>query len=306
MAIAKKTCLLLCLCVLLVGCSRTAFVYNRLDFLLPWYIQGYADLNGEQKDYLDQLLVPLLDWHRSRELPCYVVLLENVEAALESRTLGGDDIGAVVREFESAWFRIEARGLERLLDLGAQLSDEQVAHVLAELEERHRELEEEYLSRSDDEFYDDSYDAMLDTAEDYLGRLQKPQRNLLRAGSRELKRADGVWLSERALFLQRLAVLLERKPGWQQGVRDLVATRDESVSAEYREKLAYNIFLLQELTAQVLNTRTEQQDVSLRKRFAGFREDFTKLAAQGAGEFEAQCSTELAGAPLLPEIRVDG
>lgn len=287
---ARGICLLLCLCLALAGCSRTAFVYNRLDFLLPWYIQGYADLSGEQEDYLDQLLVPFLGWHRSQELPCYVVLLEDVEAALESRTLDGEDIGVILREFESAWLRIEARGLEHLLDLGAQLSDAQVADLLAELEERHQELAEEYLPRSDDEFFQDSYDAMLDTAEEYLGRLQQPQRGLLQAGSRELKRADGVWLARRAAHLRRLAILLEREPGWQQGVRELIATRDESVSREYSEKLAFNIRLLQELTARVLNVRTERQDAHLRKRLASYREDFTLLAAQAEGGAAGECA----------------
>ncbi len=295
MARARGICLLLCLCLALAGCSRTAFVYNRLDFLLPWYIQGYADLNGEQEAYLDELLAPLLAWHRSRELPCYVLLLDDLEAALGEQTLSGEDIAARVTRLEEAWSRLETRGLDRLLALGSQLSDAQIEEFLAELDSRHEALEEEYLPRDDDEFFADSYDAMLDTAEDYMGRLQASQREALMTGSRKLKRVDALWLAERAVFLQRLEALLEsRKPGWQQGVRDLIASRAESVSAEYAKALDYNIDILQGLAAEVLNTRSERQDTHLRNRFAQLKNDFSKLAAQAVDVDEAQCLAAMA------------
>ena len=41
--------LTLALLLLLGACSGTTFVYNRLDFLLPWYVDDYAELNGEQE-----------------------------------------------------------------------------------------------------------------------------------------------------------------------------------------------------------------------------------------------------------------
>jgi hypothetical protein len=41
---ACKTFLVLTL-FLLSGCSSTTFFYNRLDFILPWYLDKYVDLN---------------------------------------------------------------------------------------------------------------------------------------------------------------------------------------------------------------------------------------------------------------------
>ncbi|MCB1843071.1 MAG: hypothetical protein KDI09_08940 [Halioglobus sp.] len=287
---ARACCLLLGLLALLAGCSSPTFVYNRLDFLLPWYIQSYADLDREQEDYLDELLDPFLRWHRTQELPCYATLVDRAENMLSSDALSAGDIDGLMRAFESAWYRTEAEALERLLALGEKLTDKQIAAFLAELEERHKDLEKEYLPRSDDEFFDDSYDAMVDTAQDFLGRLQPPQRDLLRAGSRELKRADDVWLAERAAFLQRLASLLERKPGWQQGVREIIATRDTAVSAQYTELLNYNVAVLQGLAANVLNIRSQRQDARVRKRLAGYRNDFITLAVQGGSEGGAHCA----------------
>ena len=93
------------------------------------------------------------------------------------------------------------------------------------LKQRQQEYEEEYLARSDEEFYQESYDNLLDSVQDYLGSLSEQQREMLRNGSRRLLRFDHAWLQGRADWLQQLAVLLQRQPGWQEKIRAQVAAR---------------------------------------------------------------------------------
>ena len=194
------------------ACSSTTYVYNRLDFLLPWYMDDYVDLNAEQETYLDNLLVPFLAWHRAQELPVYLIALDNIEDSL-NQPLTAEIIGTIVTDFEAAWLRLQGEGLTQLLDLGARLSDEQIAAFLEVLWEQQREFEEEYLERTEAEFYEDNYDNTLDTLQDYIGRLSDVQRQWVRESSRQLLRSDQVWLQERARWLTQLAILLERKPG---------------------------------------------------------------------------------------------
>jgi len=103
--------LLGCVC-LTMGCSSTTFFYNRLDFILPWYVNDYADLNREQNNYLDELLDSFLQWHRTRELPCYLVLLDEVEGTLAQK-LTPEDIAELSLTFERAWYRVEGEALAR-------------------------------------------------------------------------------------------------------------------------------------------------------------------------------------------------
>jgi len=280
--------LLLCGLALAAGCSSTTFFYNRLDFILPWYIDDYANLDGRQKGHLDELLDPFLQWHRTRELPCYLMLLDEVETSLDGE-LTAQDIAALSLEFERAWQRVEARALGWAIELGERLSDEQMVEFLAQLDERQQELREEYLERDDEEVAEDSYDRMVDTAEDYLGRLQPEQREILRASSEGLRRIDADWLAQRRAFLDRLAVVLEREPGWQRRLRALVAARDEQLSPGYAAALDYNLALLQETTAKVLNARSERQDRKLRRRLAGLREDVQTLIAQAEEGVRTGC-----------------
>jgi hypothetical protein len=268
--------------VLLLGaCSGTTFVYNRLDFLLPWYVDDYADLDGKQEVYLAELLAPFLAWHRKQELPAYVEIVTAIEGSLDQpQTPAG--IAAVFARMEAAWLRLEGEALDWLLDLGAQLSDEQIAGFLEVLQEQQEEFEEKYLTRSDEEFYEDSYDNLVENANEYLGALSDEQRKLLRDTSRRLLRSDQAWLQERALWLDQLADLLKREPQWQQRVREAVAERRENPSPEYRRIYAHNMGVVYELIATLLNGRSARQDNFLRDKLQALRGDLETLIEQGS------------------------
>jgi hypothetical protein len=262
------------------ACSSTTYVYNRLDFLLPWYMDDYVDLDAEQEAYLDELLVPFLAWHRAHELPVYLTALNRIEDSL-NQPLTAAVVGTIVTEFELAWLRLQSEGLERLLDLGASLSDEQIAAFLEALWEQQREFEEEYLERDEEEFFEDNDDNTRDTFQDYLGKLSDDQKQWVRDGSRRLLRSDQVWLKERAQWLTELGILLTREPGWQERVRVAVSAKNNTMTPEYQRIYEHNMDAIYQLAAQVLNARSERQSRHLRGKLADVREDLETLIAQG-------------------------
>jgi cation transport regulator ChaC len=267
--------------LLLSACSSTTFIYNRLDFILPWYLDDYAQLNSEQDIYLEELISPFLAWHRSEELPRYLLILEQIDSSLE-RQLGPDDVADIAAQLEAAWYRLEGEALDWLLDLGAELSDEQVQDFLEELQEQQSEYEKKYLKRPEEDFREDSYDSLLDSMQDYLGRLDSKQRAVLREASEGLMRSDLTWLTERAAWLQRLGVMMQREPGWQQRIRDASAAKNETVSAEYLRIYEHNTRLIYRAVADTLNSRSSKQDGRLRGKLDALREDLQILIAQGA------------------------
>ncbi len=266
--------------LMLGACSGTTLLYNRLDFLVPWYVDDYAELNGEQETYLEELLTPFLAWHRAQELPSYVKILGDIETSLdEPETQAG--VEAIFAEFERAWLRLEGEALDSLLDLGAQLSDTQIDGFLKVLWEQQDEYKEEYLERSDDEFYEDSYDNLKDNAKEYLGALSDKQRNVLRESSSKLLRSDEEWLRERADWFKQLEVILKRGPQWQQRVRAAVAARRDKFSPEYVRIYENNSAVIADAIARLLNSRTERQDRHVRSKLSDLREDFETLIAEG-------------------------
>ena len=267
------------LMLLLTGCSGTTFVYNRLDFLIPWYMGKYVDLTRLQKQLLDEQLEPFLRWHRYDELPAYLHILEQIEAALDDGVTP-DQIALIVVEIEAAGLRIERSGLEWMIVLGEDLTDKQMAEFIANLREKQEEYEEEYLPRDDDEFHEEAYENLKDSLQDYMGRLDWGQRGILEESVAQLQRSDGAWLRERAAWLDRLEVILQREEGWQQALRDSLANRDQTTSPEYQAIYEHNAAVIFEALAKVLSSRTEQQDRRLRRNLSSLREDLETLIAK--------------------------
>ena len=268
------------LLVFLTACSSTTFVYNRLDFLLPWYLGDYVELEREQKKQLGSLLDPFLQWHRAEELPQYLQLLQEAESKLDG-PLTAADIESISLSFEAAWLRLESRALEWLMELGEELSDEQIAGFITELRDKQSEYEEKYLTRTDEEYHEEAYENLRDSLQDYMGRLDSEQRELLRDSSLELLRSDGVWLPERAAWIDMLQRVLRREPGWQQALREAIASRDDTVSAAYRDTYAHNAGVIYATLAEVINSRSEKQDRRLRSEIGGLERDLETLIEQG-------------------------
>lgn len=267
----------------LAGCSSTRFFYNRLDFLLPWYLGDYVELDREQGLHLRREVDSLLEWHRRDELPRYLGLLDDVVASLE-RKLTTDDLVAVTVSVELALQRLQDRALDALLALGAGLDDEQMAALIANLWEQQSEYEEKYLERSDSEYRNEACERLIDNARTYIGRLQRGQKAALRQACDDLQRSDTLWLEARADWLLYLEQVLQREPGWRQRLRRALAARDERMSEEYRAAYSHNFEVIQQAVVTLLNSRSERQDAHLRRKLDKLRRDISALIEQGLDE----------------------
>lgn len=270
---------LICSLLWLSACSSTTFVYNRMDFIVPWYVDDYVDLDSGQREQLDELLVPFLAWHRQQELPRYIQLLQGVQSDLD-QPLSPQQVASSYAEVEQAWLRLQDESLVWMLALGEDLRDEQMAEFLEELQEGQQDYEKEYLGRSQETYREDSYDSFKDSMQDNLGRLDQSQRVRLRQASNELNRSDAIWLSERAAWLQRLDTILQRHPGWQQTLLEAIAQRQETTSPEYLETFDHNLQVIFAAVADVLNSRTPKQDKHLRRRLEDLQQELESLLVQ--------------------------
>jgi len=264
------------LALLLAGCSSTTFVYNRLDFFVPWYVGKYVHLDHDQKQELRVLLEPFLEWHREEELPAYLALLDRAELELE-KPVTAAQLEALGEALQEAWSRIESRGLEWMITLAEGLSEEQLAEFMAELRDKQADYEEEDLGRDDEEYRKDARENLEEQLEDLLGRIDAEQEALLDEAASKLWRADRTWLAERARWLDRLEQILQRAPGWKDELRRAIAGREAYNSAEYLETYEHNAAVLYAVIAEVLNSRSERQEKHLRREIEDLREDLSRL-----------------------------
>ena len=66
----KKYLLIIITLCFLSGCI-VRFVYNQLDWIIPWYIGQMISLSDEQDSALEKSLVSQLKWHRVTQLAEY-------------------------------------------------------------------------------------------------------------------------------------------------------------------------------------------------------------------------------------------
>ena len=260
---------------LLVGCSTTTFIYNRIDFLLPWYLGSYVELTKDQKQYLDELLIPFFNWHRSDELPKYLEIINRTENILEGE-VKAENIANISLNVEEAWFRLEKEVLVWVLPLASDLTDEQIQSFLQVMQKKSTEYENKYLGRSDKDYRQDTYDKVRDNLQRFMGELSQQQLGLVKSYTQNMHRIDGVWLQNRNTLLISLASILERDSGWKERL-SRINQRDDAVSQSYRKTYAHNLDVIYHLIAEVLNTRSEKQDQRLRRQLSKYRTDIKTL-----------------------------
>jgi hypothetical protein len=264
--------------ILISACGST-FVYRQLDWLIPWYVDGMVDISRSQKDDLKDRLVPVLEWHRQEELARYIEVFDHIEADLQSPVTAPQARGWIA-EAESAIQRVEMRLLDVALELGGELSNEQMQEFRDSLWEKHQEYEEEFLARDEEEYYEEIFDWVIETTESFMGRLSEEQEDVYRRAVDQVIRFDGIWLENRAEWLRRIEPLLQRPTGWQDAMRTAHRERETGYSAEYHRVYRHNLDLMTRAMADVLNQRTARQSERLAEEFEDWRLRLRKMARE--------------------------
>ncbi|HBX55541.1 MAG TPA: hypothetical protein DEH10_09155, partial [Pseudomonas sp.] len=78
----KGLLLVLVASLLLSACSRIGLAYRNLDWLVPWRLNDYLNLNSEQQAWLKPRIQSHLTWHCSRELPLTLDWLQRTQDLL--------------------------------------------------------------------------------------------------------------------------------------------------------------------------------------------------------------------------------
>lgn len=272
----KRCALLVLLLVLLLPGCTASFTYDRLDWLIPWWVNGYVDISREERKLLQAQLEPALAWHRQEELARYDAWLAEMASALD-RTVSPVEVLGWMEGAIAAAERIEESMLKVAVEFGATISDRQLAEFIASVQEEQDEFEEEFLSRTDQEYIEENTQNMVEFAEKLLDRLDPAQIRVLEQAGQALKRFDTAWLAERRDWLQTMERLLQREPGWQHAVMAAWDERRTQRTPEYRQLLAHNLALVSAAYADLLNNMNPRQRDHAHQEIRKLRDKLAKL-----------------------------
>jgi len=274
----------LCVVLILSGCSSLQIAYNYAPNYVAYRLNGYLSLDGSQKRALDQELEKFIAWHAETALPGYTRTLEAWQARVDDAVpFTATEVLAIQQQVEEALEVVGHRAAQQLAGLLVTLTPKQQSRLAAEFESENKDYFNEFLKNPNSEATrKNNYKRALKRYEDWLGVLTNNQEKLITDLSDRRSKILVVWGEERALRQKTLLDLLAQQRG-QDPLQAEVALREYLGSLKhYREPtlVTQQSQLRQEwaqATADVLNSLTLEQKIYLKKMLGGYAQDFASL-----------------------------
>ncbi len=282
--------------LLLAGCSVLRIGYSQAPNLAYWWIDGYADLNGEQSAKLREGIDRWFDWHRRVELPLYASLLARAQREVMEPTLSTDRLCTWRDEAQRRLDAALQEATPAFATLMVSLTPEQIGHVERKMAKDGDELKKDFAQTDKADRATASFKRTLERYENLYGKLDDAQRarlaQLLAASPFDADR----WLAERERRNAELLALLTKvsadgrsadsavaQTQAQAAVRMIAERALRSPRPDYR---AYQQRLTQEncaLAAAMHNATTPAQRQHARNKLKGWEDDVRLIAAGPAG-----------------------
>lgn len=170
----------LLLAAALGACSAIKLAYNNLPTVSYWWLDGYLDFDAEQTPKVRDELAQLLAWHRQNELPRLAALLQDAQALAPGEVTPGQ-VCAMAERIRERLLAVTERAEPAGTELALSLTDAQLQQLERKYARNNADYRKDWLDRTPAQMHEKRYDQFLDRAEDFYGRLNPEQRELLKA-----------------------------------------------------------------------------------------------------------------------------
>ena len=278
----KTLLLLLCLSLLISACSRAGLAYRNLDWLVPWRLNDYLNLDSQQQAWLKPRLQTHLQWHCSAELPRYIDWLQTTESILAQPQPDSAQLLEQFAQFDAALNRIGVEITPTAIELLQGLSEQQVSELYAAMDEDNLEDRQDFLDPPLATQISERQTRMQERLRPWLGRLNSAQTEHIATWANSLGEQNRLWLENRQLWQAELRkVVAERDSAdFAERVTRLLQQRESFYSDEYRASYGRSRQALATLFSQLLSNSDEAQRERLSHRLRDLRRD---LAEQQCG-----------------------
>jgi hypothetical protein len=273
-------CLLLTLVLglSLTACSRIVLVYDNLDWLIPWRLGSYLDLNRDQKAWLEPRLQAHLRWHCNRELPRYLDWLQRAQNLVEQTEPSPAALVAQLEEIDTAVARIGHEITPTAIALLRSLDDDQVAELFGKLAEKNREAREKFLEQPQAEQIEERRQRLQKRLRPWLGRLNERQHAHIKQWAIDLDGHSRLWLDNRERWQTQLRAALDARdsPAFAARLSHLLQEPHAYYGDNYREAYEQARQATATLLSQLLASADIEQRRRLMQRLDDLRDDFSE------------------------------
>ena len=280
----KTLLLLLCLSLLISACSRAGLAYRNLDWLVPWRLNDYLNLDSQQQAWLKPRLQTHLQWHCSAELPRYIDWLQTTESILAQPQPDSAQLLEQFAQFDAALKRIGVEITPTAIELLQGLSEQQVRELYAAMDEDNLEDRQDFLDPPLATQISERQTRMQERLRPWLGRLNSAQTEHIATWANSLGEQNRLWLENRQLWQAELRkVVAERDSAdFAERVTRLLQQRESFYSDEYRASYGRSRQALATLFSQLLSNSDEAQRERLSHRLRDLRRDLAEQQCDAA------------------------
>ncbi|QOY94578.1 hypothetical protein IM543_01225 [Massilia sp. UMI-21] len=271
---------------LLAACSSVRFTYNQGDTLLYWWLDSYADLEGEQADIAKRDIDKLFRWHRQTQLRDYAALLGNMQRQLAGNPTQADLI-TLYKEVRVRGERLASHALPELTTLALSIKPDQIADIERKFISKNADYRKKFVEGSTEKRQRARFKKAMDQLELWFGNFSREQEAILRKASDARPLDSDTWLDERVWRQRRILSLLRKfqqeKPNREQAAAQIAAMQRELFGrTESPERKAFYDNYLDQTTKFMLTAiriATPAQKKHAQERMQGWINDFQLLAA---------------------------
>ena len=274
-----RTIVILTLITAVAACSFKT-VYNRLDYLIPEYIEGMVTLDDVLEEKLEQSTLVLLEWHRNTQLKQYADWLSALQRDMATQ-LTEQQVEQRITEMDRFWRSLSAKVNDEMADLLPLLNKEQQDELFMNIEDSNEEYREEFVDLNEEQRIEDYIERISDTYQSWIGELTDQQQRKVEQAATEL--------------VSTAELRLQRRLQWQRGIREILAEEEtaqnktgrlrqflsgfEDIDDEtMKEKSAINREVIVRLTVQISHSMTEDQQAHFISKTNDYIRMLTELA----------------------------
>lgn len=279
--LSTRSFLLTAVIVVVAGCSFKT-LYNKLDKLIPSYVEGLVTLDDVLQQEVELRSQALVSWHRSTQLIQYADWLRALQRDVNPQ-LDVTRLQQHVESLKEFWQSLSARIHEEMGELLPLLDTEQRRELFDSIADKNEDFEEDYVDIDEAERIENYREDVLETYENWLGELTSTQADLIETSATELRSSA----RER----------LERRRRWQDGIREILdssktrsqktgelrrffADFDAHEDAEMEAIERANGDVIDRLTVQIARLMTQDQIDHFVERTNDYIRMFTELARE--------------------------
>ncbi len=183
-------------------------IYNRLDYLIPSYVEGMVSLDDMLEDKVEQRTKVVINWHRNTQLKQYAELLREFQLYFGLH-LSEERVLQYMSDMESLWLPLGEKLNEEMAELLPLLNDEQRDELFESMADKNEAFYDDYVDLDAEERIEEYTESLRDNYENWLGDLTEQQEQYLEKAAYKLHSSAALRLQQRKVWQHSIREILE-------------------------------------------------------------------------------------------------